>query len=81
MNFIENAWETVRKSYAVWLGWLVGFLGSWMAFIASDLFSEQDKINFHVAAQLHYIPILIGFIGLFGIGVARAVKQQNLPLK
>jgi predicted permease len=79
MNFIENAWATVVRSYAVWLGQIIGWIGGYMALIGSDMLSEQDKLNWHVAAQLHYIPILIAFLGIFGIGVARAVSQPSLP--
>jgi hypothetical protein len=77
--WIKYAWETIRKSYVVWLGQLLGWLGAYMGVISSDLLSEADKVTFHVAAQLHYIPIVIALFGIFGIAAARAIKQPNIP--
>lgn len=78
MNFINNAWEVVKGSYAVWVGQIMGWIGGYMALLSSNLLSDADKINWHVAGQLHYLPIAIAFLGIFGVGVARAVYQPKL---
>ena len=79
MELIDNAWTVVRKSYAVWLGQFMGWFSGYLAFLAS--LSPVDQETLHAAAQLHWGPILIAFLGIVGIPAARATYQPNLPNK
>ena len=76
--FIRNWFEVAIKSWSTWLGLFVTWLGSYMGFLASDLLSEQDKLDWHVAAQLHYIPIFLLLIGTLGFPVVRGLSQKSV---
>jgi hypothetical protein len=80
MNFIDNAWETVRKSYAVWLGWALGAYGAFLS-IELSMLTADEQIAWHVASQSHWFPFVTAVLGIFGITALRAVKQDNSPPK
>lgn len=77
MNFIENAWATIKGSYSVWLSQVIGWASAYVAFLMS--LSEADQVTLHAAPQIHWIPLAIAFLGIFGGPFARALKQNNLP--
>lgn len=77
MNFIANAWATILRSYSVWLTQVLGWAMAYVAFLMS--LSEADQATLHAAPQIHWIPIVLAFLGIFGGPFVRAVKQPNLP--
>lgn len=77
MNFIENAWATIIRSYSVWLLQLIGWSQAYVVFLQS--LSPADQITLHAEPQTHWIPIALAFLGIFGGPFVRALKQPNLP--
>ncbi len=79
MQLIENWWAVVKGSYAVWLGQLIGWASAYQAWLTS--LSPEDQVTLHAVGQIHWIPYIIAFLGIFGIAGARAVSQPNLTNK
>lgn len=77
MKFITDAWATIIRSYSVWLTQILGWAMAYVAFLMS--LSEADQVTLHAAPQIHWIPIVLAFLGIFGGPFVRAVKQNNLP--
>jgi hypothetical protein len=76
MQLIENWWPTVKGSYTVWLGQFIGIVSAYHAWLLS--LSPEDQLTLHAGPQIHWIPLVISFLGIFGIGAARAVSQPKL---
>lgn len=76
MMFIENAWRTILGSYTLWLGQIIGWASAYQVFLQA--LSPADQLTLHAAGQIHWIPIVIAFLGVFGIGFARSIKQPTL---
>lgn len=79
MKLLDNWFAIIKGSYAVWLGQLIGWASAYQAWLMS--LSAEDQVQLHAAVQIHWIPIVIAFLGIFGISAARAVSQPNLPSK
>lgn len=77
MNLIANAWGVIVRSYAVWLGQLIGWASAYQIWLTS--LSPEDQVSLHAVGQIHWIPYGIAFLGIFGISAARAISQPNLP--
>lgn len=74
--FIENAMSVILRSYSQWLtqfmGWAIGYV-AWLLSL-----SPADQATLHAEAQIHWIPIGLSFLGIFGGPFARALKQNSL---
>jgi hypothetical protein len=77
VNFINNAWATIIRSYSVWLAQVLGWATAYVVFLQS--LSPEDQVTLHAAGQIHWIPIGLAFLGIFGGPFVRALKQPNLP--
>jgi hypothetical protein len=76
MHLLDNWWSVVKGSYSVWLGQLIGWASAYQVWLSS--LSPEDQVTLHAAGQIHWIPIAIAFLGIFGISAARAISQPSL---
>lgn len=79
MNLVTNWVEVLKKSYAVWVGQLIGWATAYQIWLSS--LSPVDQETLRAAVQIHWIPIAVAFIAIFGIPTARVTYQSNLPSK
>jgi hypothetical protein len=79
MNFIENAWATIVRSYSVWLAQILGWATAYVVFLQG--LSPEDQVTLHAEPQIHWIPIVLAFLGIFGGPFVRALKQPSIPSK
>lgn len=73
MNFIPNALRVVASSYAVWIGQLSGYLTLYITWLSNQ--STADQATLHAGPQLHWLPILVSFLTIVGIPIARSIAQ------
>ena len=72
--FIENAFRVVATSAAVWIGQLAGWITIYTQWLGAQ--TPADQATLHAAPQIHWLPILVGFLTIVGIPIARAIAQN-----
>lgn len=73
MQLIDNAWEVTVKSAASWVGWFLGSLGIFYAYVNTSSAHIQEVLHF--SAWSEWVPWVIGLATVFGIQTARAINQ------
>jgi hypothetical protein len=75
MLLIPNVLRTVATSYAVWIGQLSGYLTLYVTWLSNQ--TPADQATLHAGPQLHWFPIVVSFLTIVGIPIARSIAQGS----
>lgn len=71
--FIANALRVVATSYSVWIGQIAGWATVYTTWLNSQ--SPADQATLHAVSQIHWLGVVVSFLTIVGIPVARSIAQ------
>lgn len=76
MQLINNWWDVIKASATTWVGQLIGYTMIFYGYVNSSNAHIQEVMHF--SAWSEWVPWVAGLATVFGIPIARAVKQQSV---
>jgi len=76
MSFINNAWGVIYASLSSRLGFFLGLVLTFYAYVNTSSPHIQEVLHF--TAWSEWVPWVLGLATAFGVPIGRGVKQDSV---